>query len=267
MKTLVYCLTATFLLLAITACGKIEPSNSNPSIPSYQLTAREMSVLNAMFDDEVSAFSEGGNSLLGINLQHETSKQIAIDYSKNEVGADAKYKNKTIFISATITAIQSGINDQPFLTLNGANIFQTPQARFAKNDIQRISALEKGQKIFIICNVQGEIVGTPMLNDCVFADEYANDKKQQMINKYNSALAGNKENIEKIDSQIFLFSIYTARQLSDSSQCGTDNLAKCKEEIASAINKSKPEDQAKQDLLLLSNEFSKYGFILPADKK
>lgn len=271
MKIIFTHVSILLFVVVATACGKMESAvPPAPVIPAYQLTPKEAGVLNAFFDDDAKAFATGNNSVMGINIARTTSNEIAVDYSKNEVAADAKYKNKTLFVTAKIVAIQSGINNEPFLTLNGANIFQTPQARFKGNDIDRISKLGKGQKIYLICVVRGEIVGTPMLDGCVFADAFAEDIKQKALAKFTSALAGNKEIFNADESVIFLSSIYLARKLNDGSACESGSNDKCLLEINKFVDGNKKNDKSndsKQEWTLIVKEFEKYGFVLPKKNK
>lgn len=93
-----------------------------------------------------------------------TPAEIASAYEKNEVAGDEKYKGKKIEITGKIDSISSDFSDDPVIHLTGLNAFNNVML----NGIDKATAskLEKGATITAVCKGGGEIVGSPVLNDC-----------------------------------------------------------------------------------------------------
>lgn len=93
-----------------------------------------------------------------------TSLEIAKEYKANEARADAKFKGKVIEISGTVTGIDSGITDEPIVKLESDNQFLGVSLHDV--DKETAIALNKGDKVTFICVGAGEMMGSPMLNEC-----------------------------------------------------------------------------------------------------
>lgn len=68
-----------------------------------------------------------------------------------------------------MASIEADFNDEPYLVLKAGgdmDMFNQPQARLAKGEIDKAANLKKGQKINLVCVGNSEIAGTPMLKDC-----------------------------------------------------------------------------------------------------
>ncbi|MNE17756.1 TRNA-anti-like protein [compost metagenome] len=89
-------------------------------------------------------------------------------YKNNEVAANQQFKGKTLLVSATVSSIDAGISDEPYLTLKagGEYEFNQPQAHLADAEQNKAASLSKGQKIKLLCTGNSEIAGTPMLDNC-----------------------------------------------------------------------------------------------------
>jgi hypothetical protein len=95
-----------------------------------------------------------------------TAVELAKAYAKNEVSAQAKYGAKKLAITGTIDNITLDFANDPVVSFEGAEMFQSPQAAFTKADGEAIGKLEKGMTITVHCGGVGEVIGTPMLKDC-----------------------------------------------------------------------------------------------------
>jgi hypothetical protein len=84
-------------------------------------------------------------------------------YSANEVAADQQYKGKLLRVSGTVEAIDSGLGDEPNVRLSAGDFDSVlvkglPAATAA--------GLAKGQQITVVCKGGGEVIGSPVLDEC-----------------------------------------------------------------------------------------------------
>ncbi len=97
-----------------------------------------------------------------------TADELLAAYKENELAGDQKYKGKTLVVTGVLDSIQSGIGDAPFLLLKAGDEyeFNMPQAHFDKSETESLVALKKGESITVQCVSSGEVMGSPMLNEC-----------------------------------------------------------------------------------------------------
>ncbi len=97
-----------------------------------------------------------------------TADELLAAYKENELAGDQKYKGKTLVVTGVLDSIQSGIGDAPFLLLKAGDEyeFNMPQAHFDKSETDSLVALKKGESITVQCVSGGEVMGSPMLNEC-----------------------------------------------------------------------------------------------------
>lgn len=83
-------------------------------------------------------------------------------YGENEIKGDKLYKGKWLKVTGEVQSIDSGIGDEPTVRLRGKGL------GVMANDISKDQAadLKKGQTVTLICKGGGEIIGSPVLNDC-----------------------------------------------------------------------------------------------------
>ena len=99
-------------------------------------------------------------------IKEYSAAQIATSYDDNTVAADAQFKGKRVKISGRITDINTDFRGNPYLVLAGSNQFMGPQFKFDKSDVSAMVALKKGQVVSVICTGAGDIIKTPMFDDC-----------------------------------------------------------------------------------------------------
>ena len=92
-----------------------------------------------------------------------TVAELESAYADNEIKGDKLYKGKWLKISGEVASIDSGIGDSPIVHLKGKGLLGV-----SANDISKDAAadLKKGQKISLLCKGGGEVIGSPVLNDC-----------------------------------------------------------------------------------------------------
>lgn len=140
----------SFLMLFISAMGIDSESKQETNAASFS------SIVNNMKDVvyEIPQFST-------------TAHDIASAYNENAVAADAKFKGKRFRVVGVITDINTNILANPYLVLDGGvNGFSDPQFDFDKSDISAFTHLRKTMHVTLICTGQGDIVKTPMSDNC-----------------------------------------------------------------------------------------------------
>ena len=95
-----------------------------------------------------------------------TAFELYDTYENNEVAANMRFKGKRLKVSGVISNIAAVIMDEPVLSFHaGKDVFNPPQATgFSR---EQVAALSKGQYVTVECTGDGEILGAPMLNNCV----------------------------------------------------------------------------------------------------
>lgn len=95
------------------------------------------------------------------------ASDLFADYDSNEVAADKKYKGQLLEVSGTVSSIDSGLGDSAMVQLETSNQFMHVTAKGNDEFTSAAASLTKGQKITMICEGDGEVIGMPMLSDCV----------------------------------------------------------------------------------------------------
>ncbi len=95
-----------------------------------------------------------------------TAFELYDTYENNEVAANMRFKGKRLKVSGVISNIAAVIMDEPVLSFHaGKDVFNPPQATgFSR---EQVAALSKGQYVTVECTGDGEILGAPMLKNCV----------------------------------------------------------------------------------------------------
>jgi len=96
-----------------------------------------------------------------------TSVELAKAFEKNEVAAQQKYGASPLLVSGKITGITLDFMDLPVVQLPGTNQFADVQASLGEEGKAVSATLKKGQDIVVRCGKVSEVVGTPMLDECV----------------------------------------------------------------------------------------------------
>ncbi|WP_047552142.1 OB-fold protein [Methylotenera sp. G11] len=217
--------------------------NNNTEAAKYVLNEKEKKVFNAMLQDDVDSFLDGGDSMLSDGLIVTTSLEVAKAYEDNQVGADQKYYKKDILISGKIEGINSGLGNEPYITLNGTNPFLAPQIHFDNPNIDKIASLSKGQKMTFVCMGNGAVVSAPMFKDCQLAEEFVINKIEKIKPQVQEFLRGEKPRTELVGKLTFI-SIAVARLLPDNSKCYSGG-KNCAKEIQELFDKTPKEDMKK----------------------
>ncbi len=98
------------------------------------------------------------------------NRKLWDDYEANEVAADNFYKGKVVQVSGTVASIDKDFMDQIVVHLAGPNEFENTMATMEKSEAGRAAALSKGNKVTVLCEGSGRVVGSPSLSDCTFVN-------------------------------------------------------------------------------------------------
>lgn len=240
---------AAFLLFIInvTACDSNKgsergaQSKEQNTSKGYVLSEREMQTLDFILKEDVERLladgvDHGGHSAIGTYyISWVDATQVALAYDANQVAADQTYFKKTFFLRGNITGINSGLGNEPYITLAGTNMFMSPQLHFATPNIQKIAALQKGFPLHVLCEGAGAIAGVPMFKNCIFFDEYVPVLLENIKSELKDFLGGKLQNqpspmIPMLAVGVVLF----AEAVPDTSSCflhTANAIGKCSEEL------------------------------------
>lgn len=84
-------------------------------------------------------------------------KQLLADYRNNEVAADNKYKSKLVQTTGLVDDIKKDIMNNLYVTIGTGRDFEIPQVQAFFDDSMnnQLAALNKGQKITVVCRIEG----------------------------------------------------------------------------------------------------------------
>lgn len=94
-----------------------------------------------------------------------TASELFSSYAANEIAADQAYKGKRLRVNAVVEEIDSDLADEPQLVLQAGGFMQHVTA--AGVSTTQAAGLSKGQSVELLCTGGGEVLGFPMLEDCV----------------------------------------------------------------------------------------------------
>jgi hypothetical protein len=99
-----------------------------------------------------------------------TDLALSQAYADNEVAAQAKYGDKTLWVKGRITGITLDFFNDPVIAMRGTNEFLPAQAKFPDDAKDSLSKLHKGDLVTMQCKEITEVVSAPMLSDCSLMD-------------------------------------------------------------------------------------------------
>ena len=96
-----------------------------------------------------------------------TPEELRAAYDANEAAAQQNYGGQVLEVSGKIDKITLDIGDDPVIQLATAKPYDTVHASLAESANGAAAGLAKGQKIVLRCADVSEVIGTPMLKDCI----------------------------------------------------------------------------------------------------
>lgn len=206
----------------------------------------EIKILNVLIKDELIVFLQGSEPSSFFKDYHNskrehintTANDIQLDYEKNEVGADLKYKNKDIVISGEVIRISKDAFDSIYLDLKGGtNQFMTPKAYIVKDYLEWASKLLKKDKIKLYCEKSSMVMGSAILNNCKPLDIVIDEKTNNIIE------LADKKAINTLDEKWLLMGFAvkeSSKILKNNSKCYTsNNLNACIKDLESINSRIK----------------------------
>lgn len=139
------------------------------------LNELEFNVLKTFVDDEINLLSQYDDvetmiiddiKLIELPIKVSVDK-MQKEYEQNEVKADADYKNKSLLVSTSVSAIRKDLLDKMVIDLRtSANTYLKPVAEVDKPYQDWVASLRNGDRIKMVCKGGGFMVGAVYLRDC-----------------------------------------------------------------------------------------------------
>lgn len=126
--------------------------------------------IGAMLSDDEPSTAASTNTTAGAPVETAipvTAQQLFDAYDSNEVAADKQYKGQLLQISGTVASIDSGLTDNAQVQLATSNDFMSVSATGDESFDDAAASLGKGQSVTLLCRGEGEVIGSPMVGDCV----------------------------------------------------------------------------------------------------
>jgi TonB family protein len=95
--------------------------------------------------------------------------QLYAAYHRNEVSADSMYKGRKLKVTGIVESINKNAFGQTYLVLEDGNEFSGVQAKLQASEVAQAGQLSRGQEMTLACEGGTMVIGTPMLDDCVFS--------------------------------------------------------------------------------------------------
>jgi hypothetical protein len=97
-----------------------------------------------------------------------SATQLYFDYHRNEVAADAKYKDKVLTLDGIVTGINKDALGEMYLTLaTGFDEYSSVDAKLDAREASWAAGLEVMQNVALRCTGGTMIIGIPVLDGCV----------------------------------------------------------------------------------------------------
>jgi len=94
------------------------------------------------------------------------SQQLVLDYQKNEVAADAKYRNRTVELTGLLSDIRKDALDRIYVTLDSGESWKQVHCTFRDEQSPLVAQLEKRQLVAVRGEVRGMVMNSPILEKC-----------------------------------------------------------------------------------------------------
>ncbi len=158
------------IILAITFSGLTVLTHS-----ALALTIEDKGAFNnylsAMAENEISGFVNSDDSVLGSEVKNYSASKIISAYHNNEVAADKEFKGKPVRIKTVAHAIKKDFSGDAFIVATGRNASETLHLKVNGED-ERIQKINRGEKIDFVCIGKGMVIGTPILESCVYPKDF-----------------------------------------------------------------------------------------------
>lgn len=214
--------------------------------PSYQMTDLEAQIFKAWLYNDLTNWVEAveAGEVLPSYAEHipvyfgfddlsiVSAQELENAYYENEVAADLRFLDKKLLVHGKIRSINSGLKNKPSVTFATNDRFTATSASFREPDLSIIAQLKRGQSIRLFCMGAGEVVGSPRLSNCEFADEVLKLTLEANFRRIKSLLSDKPQELADYEIGVYALSVAQARALPEDSICASsDELKKCAELI------------------------------------
>lgn len=161
------------------------------------LTQTEKDVFNTLVRDDINgaynvyqtatfAMAAGGSDPI-----YEDVDVIEREFQNNELRANKKYKGKLALIEGRIDEVRVNSFNTAMVVFSSPQRVVTPTATFAKQEEQSdyIADFDRGQRIALLCNVDGLSVGNVRFSEC--------QTVPYMVKKFQDGATACLEELEK----------------------------------------------------------------------
>lgn len=249
------------LVLLCAACdsgkGENQPKKNEgktqTSVKTYQLNPQEKDLLGGIFYGQLYALADESD-VLDFTKQRvgdyvvTSANQMQLDYEKNEVAGDIKYRKKIVFLKGQVASIDRSIGENYFIGLKGgSNPFLNPKAKMADGYTNYLAALEKGQTVKLVCDGDGMLMGSATVTACKPLSVYVEERTKAIIESVDKEMSKIIADESSKFRVLVVLSIVLAPKLQINSPCFTatfDN-QKCNKELDQFLNQTSTMDELK----------------------
>lgn len=222
----------------------------------YVLSKKERVVIKSLLMYEFQSFLNDEETYLFDNdILKTNAYEVARSYEINQVNADQNFFKRKLKINGRVVSINSGIGNEPYIALLGTNEFLSPQIHFTEPNIEKISQTRKGDLVAFVCDGNGAILGTPMFDNCKFAEDYAAYMIKLAASDIDRFLNDEPPQMKTTEGLV-LTSLVLANKIPDESPCIVSNNS-CQEEFDKRLTSI-----TKVDLETVKNQLEASGLIL-----
>ena len=161
------------------------------------LTQTEKDVFNALIQDDINGAYNAYKTATfllaagGKDPIYQDVDVIEREFQSNELRANKNYKGKRVLIEGRIDEVRVNSFNSAMVVFSSPQRVVTPTATFAKQDEQSdyIADFDKGQRIALLCNVDGLSLGNVRFSEC--------QTVPYMVKKFKEEVASYLSEVEK----------------------------------------------------------------------
>lgn len=163
-----------WLVLSLIMVLGASPSNENSaSTPTNSIATQSDSselVQQTNTADSIEPAAEQEAVISEPQYTQISAFQLFTEYQANEVAGDRKFKGQQLLVSGTVDKVESDISNSAnvHLSVGDEYGFNTVIANGDSDFDNQAAELSKGQQVVLNCTGGGELIGSPVLDDCRF---------------------------------------------------------------------------------------------------
>jgi hypothetical protein len=263
--------SAIYVLITLAACSKTTSQAPTQSAKSLEVSPAGLRLAKAAVLGEMEDYLQAGKAKGSTvdwkqvsNVEtNMTARRLAAEYSANEVAADNKYKGKRVAVTGVVTQISKDIADEIFIVLStGDNPFEGVQAYLGKGTATEAAKLSKGQKVGLVCSVDGMMVGHVVLRDCIGQRTFMDTLKKEIESDVDKIFSGEQVSIPQLDQiKAVAFYGYLAGARDNDHACDGHNADACGKLFLTVSEDIKNSHLSEQEMKVAKNIRLDLGMI------